>query len=67
MSKCKKKPHKWVALVCAHRKKNGRQSFQGKMMIKKQRNLKAIKRTNKRKKLQQLASFCPKSLKDDLI
>jgi hypothetical protein len=53
--------------VCAHRKKNGKQSFQGKMMIKKHMNLKAIKRTNKREKLGQLASFCPKSLKDDLM
>jgi hypothetical protein len=29
--------------------------------------LKAIKRTNKREKLGQLTSFCPKFLKDDLI
>jgi hypothetical protein len=29
--------------------------------------LKAIKKTNKREKLKQLASFCPKFLKDDLM
>jgi hypothetical protein len=48
-------------------KKNGRQNFQGKLMIEEQRNLKAIKKTNKREKLKQLASFCPKFLKDDLM
>jgi hypothetical protein len=41
-------------------KKNDRQNFQGKMMIIKQRNLKAIKGINKREKLEQLTSFCPK-------
>jgi hypothetical protein len=41
-------------------KKNDKQNFQRKMMIKEQMNLKAIKGINKRKKLEQLISFCPK-------
>jgi hypothetical protein len=37
------------------------------MMIKKQRNLNAIKRTNKKEKLEQLASHYMKFLEDGLI
>jgi hypothetical protein len=36
-------------------------------MIEKQRNLNAIKRTNKKEKLKQLASHCPKLLEDGLM
>jgi hypothetical protein len=37
------------------------------MMIKEQRNLKPIKKKKKKKKLGQLATFCPKFLKDALM
>jgi hypothetical protein len=37
------------------------------MMTKKQKNLKAIKITNKREKLGQLDYHCPKLLKDGLM
>jgi hypothetical protein len=37
------------------------------MMTKKQKNLKAIENTNKKENLGQLASHCPKFLKDGLM
>lgn len=67
ISKCKKKTYKQITLACAHSWKNERQNPQRKMMPKKQKDQKAIERTNKREKLEQLASHCPKLLKDGLM
>ncbi len=49
VNKCKERLRKWVALAWAHKRKNDKQNPRGIMMIKKKRNLKAIKRTKKGK------------------
>jgi hypothetical protein len=48
--------NKQVALTCVHKRKN--KTLKGKMMIKEQNNLKAIKIMNKRENLGQLAFEC---------
>ncbi len=53
-------------MASAHKRNNGRKKSWGSLMIEEQRNSKAIKKMNKRKKLGQLASHRPKFLKNGL-
>jgi len=62
MSKGKERPYKKVALSCAHKRRNDRQSTRRRMMTKVQKNLKAKKRMNKKKKLGQLPPRPPPPL-----
>jgi len=66
MNKGKKRPYKWVTLAGAYRKKNDKQNPWRRMMIEVQRNMKAIKRTNKRKSCYNWPPCCSKFLEDGL-
>lgn len=67
MSQGKKRPYKKVALTSAQKRKINRQSPQRIMMIKKERNLKAIKRANKGENLRQFAFCYSKLLENGLV